>query len=116
MNIGRIYWYLQRYSAIYFLGFVIYIEYLFLTDSFSFDYLDSNFHFKILLTLFILLANVHGFIGLWTVGTDYLTKRTLGFLSEGLGGVANIIRKFYEILFITIGCFVTVLYFLIIWF
>jgi hypothetical protein len=52
MNIGRLYWYLQRYSALYFLGFVIYIEYLFLTDSFSFDYLDSNLHFKILLTLF----------------------------------------------------------------
>ncbi|MGB2342986.1 MAG: hypothetical protein ACPH6C_01340 [Gammaproteobacteria bacterium] len=87
-----------------------------MTDRFSFNYLDSNLSFRILLTLFILLANIHGFIGLWTVGTDYLTKRTLGFLSEGLGGVANTIRKLYEILFIAIGCLVTVFYFLIIWF
>ena len=83
MNIGRLNWYLQRYSALYFLGFVIYLEYLFLTDRFSFNYLDSNLNFKILLTLFFLLANTHRFNGLCTVRPDYITTRTLGFLSAG---------------------------------
>jgi len=52
---------------------------------------------------------------LWTVGTDYLTERTLGFLSQGLGGVANTIRKTYELFFILLGCILTISYFYIIW-
>ena len=98
MNIGRLNWYLQRYSALYFLGFVIYLEYLFLTDRFSFNYLDSNLNFRILLTFFILLANIHGFIGLWTVGTDYLTKRTLE-ISKSLcnGNVVSILEGGYDL-------------------
>ena len=47
---------------------------------------------------------------------DYLTKRTLGFLSDGLGGVANTIRKTYEFFFVAIGFALTISYFYIIWF
>ena len=41
MNIGRLSWFLQRYTAIYFLIFLGYIEYLFWTSNFSFDFFDS---------------------------------------------------------------------------
>ena len=116
MNIGRLFWYMQRYSALYFLAFIVYLEYLYLSNQFNFIFFNSNIFFKISTSLFILLANIHGFIGLWTVGTDYLTERTLGFLSQGLGGVANTIRKTYEFFFVAIGFALTISYFYIIWF
>ncbi|MDA9039458.1 hypothetical protein N9H92_05560 [Gammaproteobacteria bacterium] len=116
MNLGRLFWYAQRYSALYFLVFVIYLEFLYLSNQLNFIFFEKNILFKVLATLFILLANIHGFIGLWTVGTDYLTKRTLGFLSDGLGGVANTIRKTYEVFFVAIGFALTISYFYIIWF
>jgi len=53
---------------------------------------------------------------MWAVGTDYLTTRTLGFLSLGLSGHANLIRKIFELLFIAIGALVIIFYFLLIWF
>ena len=115
MNIGRLFWYMQRYSALYFLAFIVYLEYLYLSNQFNFIFFNSTIFFKISASLFILLANIHGFIGLWTVGTDYLTERTLGFLSQGLGGVANTIRKTYELFFILLGCILTISYFYIIW-
>ncbi|NCW10744.1 MAG: hypothetical protein EBW43_01870 [Proteobacteria bacterium] len=93
MKSGRLTWYLQRYSAIYFITFLVYLEYT-----------------------FILLACVHAYIGLWTVGTDYLTKRTLGFISSGLGASANTLRKIYEYIFILLGALIAALYILIIWF
>ena len=116
MHIGKLYWFMQRYSAIYFLAFIVYLEYLFLSNELTYTFLSTNIYFKIFLSIFIVLTNIHGFIGLWTVGTDYLTTRSLGFLSDRLGGVANSVRRLYEILFITMGCLITALYFLIIWF
>jgi succinate dehydrogenase / fumarate reductase membrane anchor subunit len=55
------------------------------------------------LSIFILLVCIHAFIGLWTVGTDYLTQRTLGFISNGLSKKADIIRKLYEVSFLLLG-------------
>ena len=46
---------------------------------------------------------MHAFIGLWTVGTDYLTSRTLGFLSYRLANYADFIRNSYQILFVFLG-------------
>ena len=93
MNIGKLFWYMQRYSAIYFLAFIVYLEYLYLSNQFNFVFFNSNIFFKISTSLFILLANIHGFIGLWTVGTDYLTERTLGFVSQGLGELPKPLEK-----------------------
>jgi succinate dehydrogenase / fumarate reductase membrane anchor subunit len=45
----------------------------------------------------------HAFIGLWTVGTDYLTQRTLGFLNSGLSKKAELIRGMYLFIFIFSG-------------
>jgi len=116
MNIGRLSWYLQRYSAFYFLIFLGYLEYLFWTNSLSFELITTCSWFKVSLSIFILLVCVHAFIGLWTIGTDYLTKRTLGFISTSLSNSADIIRKIYEISFILLGLIIILMYFSIIWF
>jgi hypothetical protein len=52
---------------------------------------------------------------LWTVGTDYLTKRTLGFVSPILSTYANLLRKSFEFFFIVLGFFLVIFYLLIIW-
>ena len=116
MNIGKLSWFLQRYTAIYFLMFLVYLEYLFWTSALTFDFITTCPWFKSLLSIFILLVCIHAFIGLCTVGTDYLTKRTLGFVSGRLGDGADIIRKIYEMSFVLLGLTIIFFYFLIIWF
>lgn len=116
MKSGKLYWYLQRYSALYFILFLVYIEYTFWTTGITFQFLTSNNLFKASLSIFILLACAHAFIGLWTVGTDYLTKRTLGFVSSRLGAYADVLRRIYEAVFILLGVLIAVLYISIIWF
>ena len=78
--------------------------------------INSHLLFKTSITIFITLTCMHGFIGLWSVGTDYLTTRVLGFLSFRLGNFANLIRKIYEVVFIIVGISVLFLYLSIIWF
>ena len=72
--------------------------------------------FKASLSIFILLACAHAYVGLWAVGTDYLTKRTLGFISSGLSAYADVIRRIFEILFILLGVLIAILYISIIWY
>jgi succinate dehydrogenase / fumarate reductase membrane anchor subunit len=113
---GRLAWYLQRWSALYFILFLGYLEYVFWTNGITFEFLSTNNLFKVSLSIFIFLACAHAFIGLWTVGTDYLTKRTLGFISMGLGASADSLRKVYEFIFILLGALIATLYVSIIWF
>ena len=116
MKSGRLTWYLQRYSAIYFITFLVYLEYIFWTTGITFQFLNSSNLFKASLSIFILLACVHAYIGLWTVGTDYLTKRTLGFISSSLSTSADTLRKIYEVIFTLLGASIAILYISIIWF
>ena len=116
MKSGKLYWYLQRYSALYFISFLLYLEYTFWTTDITFQFLTTNNLFKASLSIFILLACAHAYIGLWAVGTDYLTKRTLGFISSGLSAYADVIRRIFEILFILLGVLIAILYISIIWF
>ena len=116
MKSGRLTWYLQRYTALYFITFLAYLEYVFWTSGFTFEFLIRNNLFKVFLSIFILLVCAHAYIGLWTVGTDYLTKRTLGFVSSNLGAVAGTLRKIYEVIFILLGVLIASFYLLIIWF
>ena len=116
MKSGKLYWYLQRYSALYFISFLLYLEYTFWTTGITFQFLTTNNLFKASLSIFILLACAHAYVGLWAVGTDYLTKRTLGFMSSGLSAYADVLRKIYETLFILLGVFIAILYISIIWF
>jgi succinate dehydrogenase hydrophobic anchor subunit len=115
MKLGRILWKMQRYTALYFLVFIVYVEYLFFSNSLSYEFLINNLCFKFLTSLFIVLAIFHGFSGLWAVGTDYLTSRTLGFLSVSLAKKANLIRKAYEIFFLIVGALVSISYLTFIW-
>ena len=116
MNTGKLSWFLQRYTAVYFLIFLGYLEYLFWASSLTFDFITTCPWFKSLLSIFILLTCLHAFIGLWTVGTDYLTKRTLGFISGKLSDRADTIRKIYEMSFVLLGLTIIYFYFSIIWF
>ena len=115
MNIGKLSWFLQRYTAIYFLMFLVYLEYLFWTSALTFDFITTCPWFKSLLSIFILLVCIHAFIGLWTVGTDYLTKRTLGFLNKSVATNANIIRNAYYFLFVVMGILYLMAILYIIW-
>lgn len=116
MKSGKLYWYLQRYSALYFISFLLYLEYTFWTTGITFQFLTTNNLFKASLSIFILLACAHAYVGLWAVGTDYLTKRTLGFMSIGLSAYADVLRRIYETLFILLGVLIAILYISIIWF
>jgi succinate dehydrogenase / fumarate reductase membrane anchor subunit len=116
MKSGKLFWYLQRYSALYFILFLSYLEYTFWTTGITFQFLTSNNLFKASLSIFILLACAHAFIGLWTVGTDYLTKRTLGFMSYRLSANADVLRGIYEAVFILLGVLIAIIYISIIWF
>jgi len=86
--VGKLIWYLQRYSAIYFLLFLGYLGLIVFTDRLSFQFISESFTFKLSLSFFIVLACMHAFAGLWTIGTDYLTNRTLGFISTSLSTYA----------------------------
>ena len=103
MKSGRLTWYLQRYSALYFISFLAYSEYTFWTSGITFQFLNSSNVFKALLSIFILLACVHAYIGLWTVGTDYLTRRTIGFLSYRISKYADTLRSIYTVVFSLFG-------------
>ena len=116
MKSGKLYWYLQRYSALYFISFLVYLEYTFWTTGITFQFLTSNNLFKASLSIFILLACAHAYVGLWAVGTDYLTKRTLGFISSSLSAYADVLRRIFEILFILLGVLIAIIYISIIWF
>ena len=116
MKSGKLYWYLQRYSALYFISFLVYLEYTFWTTGITFQFLTTNNLFKASLSIFILLACAHAYVGLWAVGTDYLTKRTLGFISPSLSAYADVLRRIFEILFILLGVLIAILYISIIWF
>ena len=116
MKSGKLYWYLQRYSALYFISFLLYLEYTFWTTGITFQFLTTNNLFKASLSIFILLACAHAYVGLWAVGTDYLTKRTLGFMSSGLSAYADVLRRIYETLFIFLGVLIAIFYISIIWF
>lgn len=115
MKLGKLIWCLQRYSAIYFLLFLGYLVLIVLTDRFSFQFLTGSLTFKLLSSFFIILACMHAFAGLWTIGTDYLTKRTLGFVAPVLSTYANLLRKIFEFFFIFLGLFLVIYYLLIIW-
>ena len=74
-----------------------------------------SFEMRAFTSLISLLIILHSFIGLWTVGTDYLTKRTLGFLNKSVATNANIIRNVYYSLFVGLGAFYLMAILYIIW-
>ena len=71
--------------------------------------------FQLSTTFAAFFVLVHTYIGLWTVGTDYFTPRTLGFLHPTLAKYADLIRSGYTFLFVALGILIVITTLFIIW-
>ena len=116
---GSTIWYLQRWSSIFILLYVIYL-FLSIMSLSPVLYVDwmlfvSSFIFKATTSLVFLSSLNHAFLGLWTIGTDYLTPRTLGFLNLTLSKIADSSRLLYNIFFTVLGIFMYLFLLFLIW-
>ena len=75
---GSFIWYTQRYTSLAILSYLIYILSFIFTNKdinfFSWSDFFLSFQVRFLSSIVFLVIVLHAFIGLWTVGTDYLTK------------------------------------------
>tara|TARA_B100000780_G_scaffold113863_1_gene79791 strand:- start:1313 stop:1672 length:360 start_codon:yes stop_codon:yes gene_type:complete len=104
---GSTIWYLQRCSSIFIFIYIIYVV-VFIISSLPIVFNEwflfkSSLLFKLSTTAAFLSILVHAYIGLWTIGTDYLTPRTLGFLNFTLSKIADTSRLLYNTLFTLLG-------------
>ena len=111
---GLIIWRLQRYSALIIFAYLAYVLSFFVQSQEVSFFTWSDFFLSLTSIIFILLL-FHAFIGLWTVGTDYLTKRTLGLLNQSLTKYADLIRNLYFLCFGLMGFIYLTLILYIIW-
>jgi succinate dehydrogenase / fumarate reductase membrane anchor subunit len=116
---GSTLFYLVRLSALFVLGYSLWILSFILTNK-PIDYVawvsftnQSLFQFST--TFAFLFMLIHAFIGLWTVGTDYFTSRTLGFISPTLIRYADFIRGAYTIIFVALGLLIVTTTLFVIW-
>ena len=104
---GSFIWYTQRYTSLIVLSYLIYILSFIFTNQdinfFSWSDFFLSFQVRFLSSIVFLVIVLHAFIGLWTVGTDYLTKRTLGFLNVSLSKRADTLRYIYYLIFGLLG-------------
>ena len=116
---GSLIWNTQRYSSIFILCYIIYIVSFFISENninfFTWSNFFLSFETRFITSITFILILVHSFIGLWTVGTDYLTKRTLGFLNKPLARYANVLRTMYSFLFSLLGAIYLLAILYIIW-
>ncbi|MFL2708139.1 MAG: succinate dehydrogenase, hydrophobic membrane anchor protein [Gammaproteobacteria bacterium] len=103
---GSMIWKLQRYSSLLILSYLSYLIFFIFTHDlnfFSWSNFFLSFQIRILTSLVFISILLHSFIGLWTVGTDYLTNRVLGFLNKSLARRARALRTIYSFFFLLIG-------------
>ena len=116
---GSFIWYTQRYTSLIVLSYLIYILSFIFTNQdinfFSWSDFFLSFQVRFLSSIVFLVIVLHAFIGLWTVGTDYLTKRTLGYLNISLSRGADILRYIYYFIFGLLGIVYLTAIFYIIW-
>ena len=116
---GSFIWYTQRYTSLIVLSYLIYILSFIFTNQdinfFSWSDFFLSFQVRFLSSIVFLVIVLHAFIGLWTVGTDYLTKRTLGFLNVNLSRRADTLRYIYYLIFGLLGIVYLTAIFYIIW-
>ena len=116
---GSFIWYTQRYTSLVILSYLIYILSFIFTNQdinfFSWSDFFLSFQVRFLSSIVFLVIVLHAFIGLWTVGTDYLTKRTLGYLNISLSRGADILRYIYYFIFGLLGIVYLTAIFYIIW-
>ena len=116
---GSTLFYLVRLSALFVLGYSLWMLSFILTNK-PIEYVawvsfTNQLLFQFSTTFAFLFMLIHAFIGLWTVGTDYFTSRTLGFISPTLIRYANFIRGAYTIIFVTLGFLIVATTLFIIW-
>ena len=116
---GSLLWNTQRYSSIFILCYLIYIVSFFVSENninfFTWSNFFLSFETRFITSLTFILIVVHSFIGLWTVGTDYLTERTLGFLNKPIARYANIFSNIYSFVFTLLGVVYLLVILYIIW-
>ena len=117
---GSVIWNLQRYSSLIVLSYVVYVMMFIFSFEGEIGFFDwtmffLSFQMRFLTSIVCVFILIHAFIGLWTVGTDYLTKRTLGFLSNSLSAMADLLRKAYLFLFVVLGLMYLTVILYIIW-
>ena len=116
---GSFIWYTQRYTSLIILSYLISIfSFIFNNHDinfFSWSDFFLSFQVRFLSSIVFLVIVLHAFIGLWTVGTDYLTKRTLGFLNVSLSRRADTLRYIYYLIFGLLGIVYLTAIFYIIW-
>jgi succinate dehydrogenase / fumarate reductase membrane anchor subunit len=116
---GSFIWYTQRYTSLVILSYLIYILSFIFTNQeinfFSWSDFFLSFQVRFLSSIVFLVIVLHAFIGLWTVGTDYLTKRTLGFLNVSLSKRADALRYLYYLIFGLLGIIYLTAILYIIW-
>ena len=103
---GSTIWLLQRSSAIINLIYIVYVFYFIYSTELTFEAWSNFFYSSIMIFLtlcFFVSVIIHSFIGLWTVGTDYLTRRTIGFLSFRISQYADTFRSIYTVVFSLFG-------------
>ena len=117
--IGSTLFYVQRYSAVYLLAYTIWVvSFLIVNNPLEYNSwtaFTNQIYFLVLTSLAAAVSIIHAFIGLWTIGTDYFTSRTLGFLSMSFSKYADIIRGAYTILFSLLGLSIFAIILLTIW-
>ena len=116
---GSIIWKVQRYSSVLILGYLIYILSFFAFNDeinfFTWSNFFLSFEVRFLTSIVFIIIVMHAFIGLWTVGTDYLIHRTLGFLNKSLSKRANLLRNTYFLIFGSLGLVYLISILYIIW-
>ncbi|MEK9893063.1 MAG: succinate dehydrogenase, hydrophobic membrane anchor protein [Pseudomonadales bacterium] len=88
-------WYLQRMSSIIIAIYtVLLVGIIVMTPEWSFErwagLFDSTL-MKIATLLVILATCVHAWIGMWTIGTDYLRARTMGPIGDTLRSIYQLV-------------------------
>ena len=117
---GSLIWNLQRYSSLVILCYLIYIfSFIFFSENkinfFEWSEFFLSFQSRFFTSIVFLFLVLHAFIGLWTIGTDYLTERTLGFLNRALSERATLLRSLYFMTFGFLGFMYLFLILYIIW-
>lgn len=98
---GTSMWYIQRFTSIIILVYVLFMLFSYLAKSYSENPLlwvndISSMPIKVFTILFVVSLFTHSLLGLKAVEDDYLSKRTLGFVSLYLAQYAQIFRFIYR--------------------
>ena len=107
---GTTMWFLQRATSVFILLYIMYIFYGYLIYPYSengslwFNDIRS-IQMKIFTILFVISLFIHSVQGLKAVEDDYLSERTLGFVSTDLANFSKIFRFIYRF-FIALVIFV----------